>query len=384
MNKPRYIALCFLPGNPHYEQMIEGVLDFARHHGRRWSFLTAPESLNLSLLDLQGWNGDGVIAGLNTAQEAALAGRVSMPVVNVTGTLARSPVPRISVDNEAIGELAAEHLLGQGHRRLAFYGLEQIAFSRRRQSGYEARLAEPGLKASVLLARDTFRAHGYQWLDQLTQLERWLGAIAKPLGVFAVSDYRARMVLDACNKLGLRVPHDVAILGVDNDTTICEHSEPTLSSIARNSYRAGLEAARQLDRMMLEGAGVADREVTIEPEGVVQRESTDAIAVEDARLREAVHWVHRHIDQPISIERLLEQVHVSRRWLEYEFRKAFDLSPHQYITRRRVDKAKKMLTGPERAYVAEVAKACGFTSAKQFSAAFRRIVGQSPSDYRSD
>lgn len=384
MSEPKYIALGLQQGHLHYGQLIEGVLDYARTHQRRWSFLTAPESLSLSLLDLQGWVGDGVITGLNTSREAEQAQAMTLPVVNVTGTLSASPVPRVSVDNEAIGHLAAEHVLDQGHRRVAYYGLERIAFSQKRQAGFEARLAESGLTPEVLLARDTFRTVGYHWHEQLAQLERWIDSMDKPLGVFTVSDYRARMVLDACDKLALRVPHDVAILGVDNDPTLCEHSEPALSSVSRNSYVAGLEAARLLDRMMRGEPVAPDTELLVEPEGVVCRASTDVVAVEDPRLRQAVCWIHGHIDRPISIEDLLDHVHVSRRWLEYEFRKAFDCSPHQYITKRRIDKAKQMLTHPDRAYVTEVAEACGFKSAKQFSAAFRRIVGASPSDYRND
>ena len=64
------IALAF-PRGAHQEVFITGVLRYSIEHGRNWSYITSPESLAMSVLDLRGWRGDGIIAALNTPSEAA-------------------------------------------------------------------------------------------------------------------------------------------------------------------------------------------------------------------------------------------------------------------------------------------------------------------------
>ena len=128
------IALAF-PRGAHQEVFIEGVLRYAREHAFNWSYITAPESLSLSVLDLMGWPGDGILAALNTPKEAECAASLSLPVVNISSALPRSPVPRSIVDNRAIGFLAADHLMGKGFQDYAFYGLQRCAVFQRPPRG---------------------------------------------------------------------------------------------------------------------------------------------------------------------------------------------------------------------------------------------------------
>src|SRR5687768_9744987 len=121
MKRVAEIALAF-PRGAHQEVFIQGVLKYAQENQCNWSYITAPESLALSVLDLVGWPGDGILAALNTAEEAACAAALSAPVVNISSALPSSPVPRSIVDNRAIGELAADHLSCKGFKDYAFYG----------------------------------------------------------------------------------------------------------------------------------------------------------------------------------------------------------------------------------------------------------------------
>src|SRR5688572_13677644 len=104
--RAKEIALAF-PRGAHQEVFINGVLRYATDHHCNWSYITAPESLALSVLDLRGWRGDGIIAALNTPAEAACVKQMKMPIVNISGTLAKTPIPRVSLDNGLVGRLAA-------------------------------------------------------------------------------------------------------------------------------------------------------------------------------------------------------------------------------------------------------------------------------------
>src|SRR5262245_55309528 len=118
MKHAKEIALAF-PRGAHQEALINGVLRYASEHGCNWTYVTAPESLSLSVLDLRGWRGDGIIAALNTPAEATCVKELGLPTVNISGTLAKTPVPRVSVDHRLVGEMAAEHLIERGFQEFA-------------------------------------------------------------------------------------------------------------------------------------------------------------------------------------------------------------------------------------------------------------------------
>jgi LacI family transcriptional regulator len=380
MKQAKEIALAF-PRGAHQEELINGVLRYAGEHGCNWTYITAPESLALSVLDLRGWRGDGIIAALNTPAEATCAKSLSLPVVNISGTLPKSPVPRVIVDSRVVGELAAEHLIERGFQEFAYYGLRSVAYSVVRQEGFEARLAQARLRSTSLLMPPTYRARSMEWRDQQRKLVQWLGRLSKPVGLFAVTDYRARQALDACRQVGLRVPQQVAVIGVDNEEVICAHVQPKLTSVARNNQLEGYRAAAMLDQL-IRRKPVPSPEESIPPLGVVSRESTETVAFQDPRLCEAIDFLNNHIAAPLGVQELASHVGVSRRWMEYAFREALGESPYQYIRRRRLKMAQRLLEKNDRAKIYEVAQLTGFSSAKQFSMAFSQEFGASPREYQ--
>ena len=380
MRHAKEIALAF-PHGAHQEELINGVLRYAGEHGCNWTYITAPESLSLSVLDLRGWRGDGIIAALNTPAEANCAKGLSLPIVNISATLAKTPVPRVSCDSRVVGELAAEHLVERGFQQFAFYGLRGVAYSALRQEGFNARLAVAGCRSVSVLMPPTYRARSLQWRDQQRKLVHWLGRLPKPVGLLAVTDYRARQVLDACRQVGLRVPQQVAVIGVDNEEVICGHVQPRLSSVARNNVQEGYHAAAMLS-LLLRRKPVPSMEETIAPIGVVARESTETVAFQDPRLCEAIDYLNEHIASPLGVQELASHVGVSRRWMEYAFREALGESPYQYIRRRRLKLAQRLLETNSRTKIYEIAQQTGFSSAKQFSMAFSQEFGTSPREYQ--
>jgi LacI family transcriptional regulator len=126
--RAKEIALAF-PRGAHQEMFITGLLRYSTEHDCNWSYMTSPESLAMSVLDLRGWRGDGIIAALNTPSEAACVKQLDAPVVNISGTLAKTPVPRVSLDNGMVGRLAAEHLMERGFEAFAYFGLQDVAYS---------------------------------------------------------------------------------------------------------------------------------------------------------------------------------------------------------------------------------------------------------------
>jgi LacI family transcriptional regulator len=380
VKRAKEIALAF-PRGPHQEVLITGVLRYAIDHECNWSYVTAPESLALSVLDLSEWRGDGIIAAINTPAEAACVESLKIPIVNISGTLPKSPVPRVSLDNGLVGRLAAEHLIERGFREFAYFGLRSVAYSAVRQGAFNARLQQAGHRSVELLVPPTYRGVGVHWREQQRRLIKWLTALPTPIGLFAVTDYRARQVLDACRQIGLRVPQQVAVIGVDNEEVICAHVQPQLSSVARNNQVEGYRAAAMLDQLV-HGKKTESQEEMIPPLGVVCRQSTETVAFRDTRLCEAIEYLNRHIEDPIGVQELAAHVGVSRRWMEYAFRDALGESPYQYIRHRRLKLAQRLLEEEPATKIYQVARRTGFTSAKQLSMAFGQEFGKSPREYQ--
>jgi LacI family transcriptional regulator len=379
MPKTRQIALAFpITIGPH-ANIARGILNYAAQR-EHWTFVGGPENVTLSVLNLKAWRGDGIIAETLTKKEDRVARQLGLHVVSLSGSLPESDLPRVISDHRAIGCLAAEELLHCEIRRFAYYGLKDVWYSEQRCRGFVERIEREGFECSVLQAASTLegKATWHGWLDELQQ---WLTTIQPPFGLMAVNDHRARMAVNACRQIGLYVPHDVAVVGVDNDPIACEASHPTLTTVARNDERIGYQAAKLLDQLM-SGKRPSRSTVLVPPVGVVSRDSTDMVAVDDPKLSQAVQFIRQHLSEPFNVDDLLRQVAVSRRWLEYRFRDRFGRSPHDYISEARVERAKRLLEQTPKLHLNEIAKISGFTDSRNLRLVFHRQTGMTPAEYR--
>jgi LacI family transcriptional regulator len=383
--KHKQVALAFPVGVPWLALCMRGIAEYAQQRGS-WNFLTSLTTLigakefSITVSGLKGWPGHGVIAFINDRVEARDAQRLGIPVVSLSGMLHDAGLPRVIVDHYAIGRLAADHLLQCGFRRLGYYGIRGPWYSQQREKGFRDRANEAGVPCSVfdqLPATDSRMS----WQKRVAPVDQWLKTLKPPVGIMAVHDFRARILLEECFRLGLDVPHDVALIGADNDPTVCEICQPTLSSISRNAWQIGYEAAALLDKLM-SGKSPRQKEILFPPEGVVLRRSTDTIAVDDPHVSAAVHYMHDHLAEISGVESLLEQVPVSRRFLEKRFQRLFGCTPYQYLCRLRIEKAKRLLFGSERIKMRTLAKNCGFTNSDHLRLVFLRTSGMTPAEYR--
>jgi LacI family transcriptional regulator len=197
----------------------------------------------------------------------------------------------------------------------------------------------------------------------------------------ACYDIRASQVLEACRRLGVEVPDEVAVIGVHNDELLCDLCDPPLSSVIPNARRAGYEAAALLQRMM-NGERVGARNVYIRPIGVATRQSTDVVAVNDRRVSSAVRFVREHACENITVKDVLRAVPVSRSWLERRFKHHFGRTPHDQILRVRMARVRAMLATTDLP-LAQIAERTGFEHVEYLSVAFKRVTGLSPSRYRA-
>jgi LacI family transcriptional regulator len=374
------VALLIETSNRYGRDLLHGIHDWVTAHNR-WS-LRLTEQARLAPLPawIRDWEGDGIIARVDSPAIAAALRRTGLPVVDVSAERAKSEFPRMSIDNEAVARLAASHLFEKNLRHFAYCGDRRFLWSRERGRAF-VRLVRQGGGACAVFQDAQLPAGSVGSDTELRTVADWLAGLPRPVGVFACYDGRARQVLEACHLLGLAVPDEVAVLGVDNDEVLCELCSPPLSSVLPNARRSGYEAAALLDRLMTGARAAAADSRLIEPQRVVERQSTDVVSVADRRLAAAVRHIREHAAGGLGVGDVLRAVPMSRTLLERKFREHFGHTPHRLIKQRQIERVRQLLIESDLP-IARIADLAGFQSPSYLSAAFRRETGETPRAYR--
>lgn len=380
------VAILYPASVPWIAKCLDGVRRYAREQGG-WQLFSSPPTLSgaeesaLTLRSMRGWKGDAILSAFNDEAELRAARRCGIPVVNLGAGLKNSfGVPRVLVNHFQAGRLAAEHLLSRGLSDLAFFGWADLWYSDQRRLGFCERAAEAGMECDSLLLSSREDRH-LTWTQRSSTLRRWLARLPRPCGVFAVHDYRAQFLMEACQEAGLHIPGEIAVIGMDNDETVCDHTAPTLTSVSRNSEHVGWEAAALLDRLM-NGKPSPASDVLIEPDGVIARQSTNMLYCADPVVQHALDYMRQHLKTQFNITALAQHASVSKRSLETRFRESLGTSPHDYLTRLRIQRAQTLLHQPGKRTVSQIARESGFATEATFHAAFRRTTGATPAGYR--
>jgi len=354
--------------------IARGVLAYARIE-RRWQVFV--EELNV--LDLQRGNlPDGVIVHGSKTNAVELLAHYHIPAVNVSGMQPLSDVPSVLPYDEKIGRLGAEHFLERGFRHFGFWGIFGHGYSTRRQQGFTAAIEEAGYPCAVWQGSSTVIEADRQ-ADRAARID-WIRNAPRPIGIMACNDGRARSVYTSAMEAGLRVPDEVAILGVDNDELHCETAGLSLSSIDICLETIGFVAAEMLEARM-NGEPAATRPTLVAPKAVVVRQSTDVLAVPDTEVAAALRFIRESATRGIGVDDVANATALSRRMLERRFRQVVGRTLHDEIRRVQLDKVCMLLNSTDMD-LRRIALACGLRSASYLSAVFHSGMRITPSAYR--
>jgi LacI family transcriptional regulator len=357
-------------------EMIRGVSAYAGSH-TRWRLRIDPTPPGRA----KTTRSDGVIVSAGSRKNLDRLRPASGRIVHVCEALEGPPVPTVLPDDEAVGRLAAKHFLDQGFRRFAFYSAYPATYSwvAPRRRGFTEALKAAGFDCETFRpprgAAGRRREGGFE-----SALRKWLSGLAKPIALFAANDLSAHQVAEACLDLGLSVPEEVAILGVDNDVLLCESATPPLSSVDPGFQRVGFEAARLMDRL-LAGEAAPEEPIVLEPVGIVTRRSSEAIPIEDRGFVRALVLLRQRACEPVSVDMVVREARISRRRLEQRCREVLGRTPHDEIVRVQMEKAQRLLA-ESRMKVDQVGRQCGYAYAQNFCATFRKKMGMTPASYR--
>ncbi len=375
------VAVLIESSRAYGRDLISGIARYSREQGD-WVLHFEPRGLELPPAWLRDWEGDGILARFPSSEAAMRLPPLRIPVVDLYGTLTPSGFPLVGTDNTRVAHLAFEHFWEQGIRHFAFCGLTPgyWPYIEQRGEAFRRCVEEAGHPCSLFSVPSAHWAVA-DWEREETQIADWLRTLPKPIGIFACYDERAYQVLNACRRIGLRVPDEAAVLGVGNDPVLCDMATPPLSSIDLDAQRIGYTAAACLDRMMR--GRRQQKPIYLPPCGLTARRSTDLLAVADPEVAGVLRFIRDHACEGIRIRDVLAQTAVSSSTLERKFRRFLGRTPKAEMLRVQIARACQLLTESQLS-LKEVAYRCGFHSEKYFSDAFYRLCHKRPTAYRQE
>lgn len=369
--------------------LLLSIARYAHAVGQAWSLCRLPLSIRdkfgiEAVIDLaKKMRADAVIGQFYNTDNVELFARNGIITIAQDFKARFTTIPNITGPHFLAGKIGAEYFAKKGFRHFAFYGTRDVVWSDERMQGFRetVRAANPSFTFSAL-CKNTQNA---LWDYDTNQLVTWLQSLPKPVAIMACDDNHAYHITEACQQGEgggrLRIPDDIAVLGVDNDETICRLSSPNLSSLNQNIEQGGYDVAQLIDRILRDPATPRE-DVMVQPTHIVTRQSTDIYANNDQHIAEVLKYIHENISQKITVDELVELVPLSRRLLETRFKRSMGTSIYDYILQTRIEKVAQLLC--EGMSVSEAAIELGFSDIKNLSRMFRQQRGMTPSEYRRE
>ncbi len=332
----------------------------------------------------------GVLCRVRNSRQFGPLRRLGVPIVDLGSLESPRDVANIHSDQFQIARIAAEHLVRCELPNFGYCGFEGRHFSQMRLVAFQkflrAQNAEPHVFEASLRTRELSqnrrngRASSYD-----PKLAAWLNRIPKPVGIMACNDLCGRHILAVCQEIGLRVPEQVAVIGVDNDEVLCELAIPALSSVDPGADKIGFEAA-ELINQIIRGAKVPTKPLLIAPREVIMRTSTDIIAAGDATVVAAMRYIRNQAGATITVEDILQHLAdqsmlVSRSTLERRFKSLLGFFPHDEIVRVRINRIERLLKGTEYP-LWRIAETVGLSDEPHLNRYFKLYKGLAPGEFR--
>ena len=379
------ITLLFNANKVYDRQVIEGIGEYLQASQCDWDIFFE-DDFRCQIDSIRSWMGDGIIADFDDPEIVAATRDLAIPVIGVGGSYHNASEypdgPYVATDNKALVQAAYQHLREKGLEHFAFYGLPH--------SPHRRWAKERELAFAELVKADGYQGEVYNgmlttpenWGYAMNRLSDWLQRLPQPIGIIGVTDSRARHLLQACERLGIIVPDKISVIGIDNEDLARYLTRVPLSSVNQGTKQMGYEAAKLLHQKLLEKK-ITKQRILIPPQSVIERQSSDFRALRDTCVIQAMHFIRHSACKGIKVDQVLDFVGVSRSNLEKRFRDERGHSIHTEIHETKLERAKQLLRESELP-TTEIATLCGYPSLQYMYAVFKKDLGHTPKEYRTN
>lgn len=384
MFEKRYrITLLFNANKVYDRQVVEGVGEYLQASQCDWDIFIE-EDFRCRIDNIKDWLGDGVIADYDDREIESLLSGVKVPIVGVGGSYHRPEdypaVPYIATDNHALVEAAFMHLKERGINRFAFYGLPRASgkrWAQEREHAFRMQVAAEQYQGVVYQGMETSPDN---WQHAQNRLADWVQTLPQQTGIIAVTDARARHLLQVCEHLDIPVPEKLSVIGIDNEELTRYLSRVALSSVVQGTRQMGYRAAKLLHQLLNDDSLPLQR-ILVPPVKVVARRSTDFRSLRDPAVIQAMHFIRYHACKGIKVEQVLDAVGLSRSNLEKRFKDEIGQTIHGVIHEEKLERARNLLKATSLS-INEISQMCGYPSLQYFYSVFKKDDDMTPKEYR--
>jgi len=382
----RRLGILIPPITDHDRDMMVGVLKYIRDFGG-WEAATRNSNPflpweGIAEMRTDPWelvrqlDVDGVVAGISGLEQYGQLLSKGIPVVSVYGRFDLSNIAYVISNNIEIGRQVAKYLVSKGLKHFSCILRSGRVHYQQRYEGFNEEIHKQGYHCEKIELDEDLHD-----IDAIQMISHKLQTLQKPAGCFATYDSIAVAVAHACKIAKIDIPDQVSIIGVSNHTILCDSTNPPISSIRQRSEDIGYEAARLLD-LIVKGEKRPNERVLIPPGTIVERRSSNFLAINDPIVVKVVRYIREHANERISIEQVMDIVPVSRRTLDKKFMNELGRTPAYELRLARVRLAQERLIASDEPITA-IALDMGFNSVSGFNRAFKEYVGMTPTEYRS-
>ena len=296
----------------------------------------------------------------------------------------KTKMSTVAIDIAKSGKVAAKYFSERGFNHLAYIGNYEMVNGRQLYENFSNAAEIYGCKVYLhklkrAKNKDKNEIEEYLW-DSAREITNWLAGLPKPVGLLTYSDKLASRYIAYCTDVGIKVPEDVAVLGIGNSSFTCETASVSISSIDLPWSRVWINSLRLLKKM-INGKVRTPIYKFIAPSIVNERKSTESLVLENPVVKKSVQYIWENYSRNIGVEDIVNLTGVSRRTLQVNFKETLDRGINEEIIKKRLDVAQRLLLNTDMT-VLEIAKKCGYNSANYFNKAFVKKHNCTAIEYR--
>ena len=379
-SKARVLILCET-SSTHGRDIVEGINHFALEHDWNLNFEQRGR-YDTTSHRFAPWNVDGIICRTYHRSMYQVLQDSNLPLVELFGQPNTGIENEVAIDEQSLATMIVNHFLERGHRRFAYYCMEDAPFFHERRERLISTLATHGYSCDIYPTRWIDSDYFFpQWHEKYrAPLTKWLKGLPKPIALYAALDNHAQIILNICREEGIRVPQDISVVGVGNDEWLCQLYKPSISSVDASGYTIGYIAAKLLWEKMEKIHIVRDR-INVPCSFLAVRQSSDFYSIDDPDIDRALAFIREHACNRIQINDIVNEINVSERTIYRGFKKYLGRTPQVVILRTQMETAMQLLRETTIS-VAGIARRTGFSTPEYFVRAFRRECGITPNVYR--
>ena len=364
-------------------KLLAGLVDYSRQK-EQWIVRRMPPEYKAQI-GIPGvirvakeWDVNAVIGQFEPTDDVGLFAENGIIAIAQDYKKKFTTIPNITADYLGTGKMAAHYFIERGFRNYGFFGMNDVCWSDERCEGFRREVEAAGFG-------DSFYSYRMQeidmvWYYQRNRLREWLRMIPKPIAIMACDDNQGSNLIEACHGIGIKIPEEVSVIGVDNDETLCALGSTTLTSIQIDIEEGGRQTAALVEHLVADPKAPAE-DIVLRPVKIVVRMSTAAFATTDQQILKALLFIHKNALKKISVSDVMTEAALSRRLLERRFKDMTGKTLYEYITDQKLKYFAEQLADTDE-QVINIALSMGENDTKSISRRFKQIYGCTPVEWR--